>query len=140
MTTHTFQNLLSAAAQTPEATALEFMGQQIPYAALANNARKLAAGLAAQGIAEGASVGLMLPNIPHFVEALYGTWLHGNVVVPMNVLLTGPEVRYLIEDSKIRAIFVFEMFLPAVEAAIAELSDPPRVFVIGNAGHYTGRL
>jgi long-chain acyl-CoA synthetase len=137
MVNHVFENLLNAQAKHPNRTALEFMGQQISFGALAQNARKLATGLKVHGVEPGASVGLMLPNIPHFAEALYGAWMNGNVVVPMNVLLTAPEIRYLVEDSKIQALFVFEMFLPQVEVAITGLHDAPRVIVIGNAGRHT---
>jgi long-chain acyl-CoA synthetase len=137
MVNHVFENLLNAQAEHPNRTALEFMGQQISFGVLAQNARKLATGLGAHGIERGASVGLMLPNIPHFAEALYGAWMHGNVVVPMNVLLTPPEIRYLVEDSKIQALFVFESFVPQVETALAGLRDAPRVIVVGNPGRHT---
>jgi long-chain acyl-CoA synthetase len=136
MTKQVYEYLLDAAAEVPEGVALEFMGQPSKFGVLAENARKLANGLTAQGIPTGASIGLMLPNIPHFVEALYGSWLHGNVVVPMSVLSTAPEVRYIATDSKIKALFVFEMFLPAVDAAIEGLADPPKVFVVGNPGKH----
>jgi long-chain acyl-CoA synthetase len=134
MTTHVTDYLLDAAAEVPDGVALEFMGQPTTFGKLGEGARKLANGLTAQGIKPGESVGLMLPNIPHFPEALYGTWLNGSVVVPISVLSTGPELRYVLEDSAIRAIFVFEMFLPAVDAAIAGLASPPKVFVVGNPG------
>ncbi len=137
MVNHVFEYLCTAESEQPERVALEFMGNKITFGALGQNARKLAAGLAKQGLKKGESIGLMVPNIPQFPEALYGSWLNGNVLVPMNVLLTAPEIRYLVEDSAIRALFVFEMFLPQVEAAIADLPNPPRVFVIGNPGTHT---
>jgi long-chain acyl-CoA synthetase len=136
MSMQVYDYLLKAAAEVPDAAALEFTGKPVSYARLAENARKLANGLEAQGIERGASIGLLLPNIPQFVEALYGSWFHGNVVVPMSVLYTAPEIRYLVEDSSIRALFVYELFLPQVEAAIATLATPPKVFVIGNAGKH----
>ena len=137
MAKHVFEYLLDAGAQEPKTVALEFLKQPITYGELAQRARVVASGLAAHDVAPGVSVGLLLPNIPQFAEALYGSWIHGNVVVPMNVLLTPPEIRYLVDDSAIRALFVYEMFLPAVEAAIADMPAPPRVFVIGNAGRHT---
>jgi long-chain acyl-CoA synthetase len=137
MVRHVYDYLLSAAAEVPNGVALEFMGRPITFGALGESARKLAGGLAKQGIPSGSSVGLMLPNIPQFAEALYGAWLNDNVVVPINVMSTPPELRYLIEDSSIRAIFVYEMFLPQVEAALSELSTRPRVIVVGNHGAHT---
>ena len=137
MTDHIFDKLLQAAAEQPDAVALEFMGQRITYAALAQNARKLASGLRAHGLQQGQSVGLMLPNLPQFAEALYGAWLNGNVVVPMNVLLKAPEIRYLVGDSKLQAMFVFDAFLPELEAAIAGMDAPPRIIVVGKPGPHT---
>src|SRR5688572_25856422 len=67
MSTQVYDYLLAAAAEVPNAAALEFMGQPVTYGRLAENARKLASGLTAHGVPEGASVGLMLPNIPQFV-------------------------------------------------------------------------
>jgi long-chain acyl-CoA synthetase len=132
-----YDYLLDAGAEEPKAVALEFMGKPISYGTLADNARKLAFGLAAQGVKPGESVGLMLPNLPQFPEALFGAWLNGNVVVPMNVLLKAPEVRYLVDDSQLRALFVYDAFLPEVEAGIAGMDSPPRIFVIGKPGAHT---
>jgi long-chain acyl-CoA synthetase len=138
MSMQVYDYLLSAAAEVPDSAALEFMGKPVSYAALADRALRLASGLEANGIERGASIGLLLPNIPQFAEALFGAWFHGNVVVPMNVLYTAPEIKYLVEDSSIHALFVFEMFLPQVEAALAQLSKQPVVFVVGNPGKHVG--
>jgi long-chain acyl-CoA synthetase len=137
MVRHVYEYLLNAAAEAPNGIALEFAGKPVTYGILGEGARKVASGLKAQGVASGSSVGIVLPNIPQFAEALYGSWLNDNVVVPINVLSTAPELRYLIVDSSIQAIFVFELFLPQVEAAIEGLPAPPRLFVIGNPGKHT---
>ena len=126
-----YEYLLNAAREEPDKACLEFMGKAIPYAYLADQARCVAAGIRGLGIEPGDSVGLMLPNLPQFVSALYGALMNGNVVVPLNVLLKPPEIRYQVEDSNMRLIFVFGMFLPQVEEAMAEMADPPKVIVIG---------
>jgi len=51
---------LDAAAEVPNGVALEFMGQPTTFGKLGEGARKLANGLAAQGLKPGESVGLML--------------------------------------------------------------------------------
>ncbi|HKU43941.1 MAG TPA: AMP-binding protein [Polyangiales bacterium] len=137
VTERVYDFLLRPAAEEPEGVALEFMGKSFTYHQLAERARQLASGLAAHEVPAAASVALMLPNVPQFAEALYGAWMNGNVVVPMNVLLTAPEVRYVLDDASIRVLFVLDVFLERVEAALAGLENPPRVVVIGQPGRHT---
>ncbi len=127
--------LLHAAREAPERTALEFQGNAIPYAALAEEARRVAAGLGELGLRPGDSIGLMLPNMPQFATTLFGAFLGGHVIVPMNVLLTPPEIRYLVEDSRIRLLVVFDAFLPQVESAVKEVRDPPGIVAVGGGAH-----
>lgn len=130
-TMRVYECLLNAAEEAPEKTAIEFMGNPISYGALAEQSRRIASGLRQLGIGPGDSVGLMLPNLPQFVSSLYGAFLTGSVVVPLNVLLTPPEIKYLVEDSDIRLIFVYEMFVPQMVKAIADVADPPKLVIIG---------
>jgi long-chain acyl-CoA synthetase len=65
----------------------------------------------------------------------FGTMMAGAVFVPMNVMLQGPEVEYLCRDSDLKVIVTYEMFAPHVSAGIANLENPPRVFVVGNDTH-----
>lgn len=128
-----YDYLLNAAEQSPEKVGIEFQGNGFTYAQLADEAHRVAASMQRHGIEPGDSVGIMFPNLPQFIAALYGTLMNGSVVVPMNVLLKAPEVRYLIEDSDIRMIFVFGFFLPAVQEAIADMTNPPKLVVLGGA-------
>jgi len=132
-----YENLLSAAREEPEAIALEFMGMQFPYFLVAHDARRVAAGLVALGLKPGDSVGCMLPNIPQFVAVYYGALMAGCVFVPMNVMLLGPEVEYVVRDSNIKALVTYEMFAEQASAGIAKLENPPTLFVVGanTAGH-----
>lgn len=132
-----YENLLNAARECPDRIAQEFMGAQFPYGMVAHEARQVAAGLVSLGIQPGESVGCMLPNIPPFAGVHFGTLMAGCITVPMNVMLTGPEVEYLVTDSDIKVIVVYEMFLQAVSDGIRHLKNPPRVFVVGaNAGNH----
>src|SRR5690606_4714521 len=132
-----YENLLAAAREVPDRIALEFMGMQIPYFLVAHDAKQVAAGLVALGIKPGDSIGCMLPNLPQFVAVHYGTLMAGCVFVPMNVMLLGPEVKYLIQDSDLKVIVTYEMFAEQVSKAIEGMENPPHVFVIGanTGGH-----
>lgn len=75
------------------------------YAALADRAARLAAGLAARGVRPGDRVGLFLDNAPDYLVALWGAWWAGAVVVPMNARLHGREAAYILEHSSARCVF-----------------------------------
>jgi len=127
-----YDYLLEAAKEAPDRVALEFMGQRLTYEELAAEARQVAAGLASLGIGPAASVAVMLPNVPQFVSAEFGILMSGNILVPFNVLLQGPEINYLVTDSNVRVILTHEAFLPSVEEGIKALDDPPVVYVLGD--------
>ena len=62
---------------------------------LQQRADRLAEVLTALGAVGGGAVGVMLPNGPDPVAALFGTWRAGGVYVPLNPRLTGDEVDHI---------------------------------------------
>ena len=80
------------AEQRGSAPALVADGTAVSYEHLAERAARCAGMLRARGVSTGDRVGVMLPNGPEFVALLYGAWMLGAVVVPLNVLLAQPEV------------------------------------------------
>ena len=69
--------------------------------ALSNRA---ANGLVAAGVQPGDRVALYGPNCWEWLVAYYGIAKTGAVVIPVNVMLTPDEVRYVVEDSGTRAV------------------------------------
>ena len=78
------------------------------YAELQDGARRVAALLTAKGVGPGDRVGLVLPNVPPFPVLFYGALAVGAVVVPMNPLLKGREVKYYLEDSGAKIVFAWK--------------------------------
>ena len=54
----------------------------------------MAAFLRRRGLLPGERVGIILPNVPEYLIALFGTWMAGGVVVPINPLMVEEEVRH----------------------------------------------
>ena len=52
----------------------------------------------------GDRVGLLLPNVPAFVAAYYGTLRLGAIAVPLNPLLKPPELRLRLEHAGARVL------------------------------------
>src|SRR4051794_26127001 len=61
-------------------------------------------GLVATGVQPGDRVALYGPNCWEWLVAHYGIAKTGALVIPLNVMLTLDEVRYVIEDSGVRAV------------------------------------
>ncbi len=130
-----YDYLLTAASEQPDQVAIECMGQKVTYGELTDEARRFGAALRRMGIAPGDGIGLMLPNLPQFVSSVFGSLMNGSIIVPFNVLLQPPEIQYLVQDSGLKLMVVFEMFLPSVLKAIEGLDSPPKLIVIGQSAH-----
>jgi long-chain acyl-CoA synthetase len=117
--------LRESARRTPGATALILGGDTTSYAKLDELSDRVAASLAATGLAAGDRVALQLPNISQFVVAYFGILKAGGVVVPMNVLLKAPEIEFQLRDSGASAMITYGPFLgEAAKAAQAAAAGP----------------
>src|SRR4051812_50070821 len=52
----------------------------------------------------------MLPNVPYFPVIYYGILRAGGVVVPMNPLLKGREVKFYLDDPDAKFLFAWHDF------------------------------
>src|SRR4030095_15095589 len=88
--------------------------------------------LRARGIEPGATVAILIPNVPEFTQVYFGILYAGCTVVPLNVLLSAPEVQYHLEDSG-AALLVAHPLFEAPAKAGAAAADVPVVWG-GGAG------
>src|SRR3954462_9990164 len=112
--------LTESAQRNPDRTALKLDDTAISYTALDEASARGAGFLRGRGVGPGARVGIMLPNVPHFAIAYYGTLRAGGVVVPMNVLLKGREVKFYLEDPGARLVFAWGDFAEAAGQGASE--------------------
>ncbi len=87
------------------------------YGLLQQAAMRTAGMLRQQGVEAGDRVALMLPNVPHFVGAYYGSLQIGAVVVPLNVLNKRREIEYYLRDSGAKLLFAWHDFAAEAEPA-----------------------
>ena len=117
--------ILRASAQNrPEHVAVRLDDRVLSYAALDRAARGVAASLRERGVAPGATVALMIPNLPEFTIAYFGILYAGCTVVPLNVLLSAPEVTYHLQDSEARLLIAHPLFEEPARGGAAEASVP----------------
>lgn len=106
--TNMANNLTRTAEHYGDRPAIKLDDLVLTYSELQDGARRVAALLKSKGVKSGDRVGLVLPNVPSFPVLFYGALAIGAVVVPMNPLLKGREVKYYLEDSGTSIVFAWK--------------------------------
>jgi long-chain acyl-CoA synthetase len=104
-----------AAADVPDKPATAFMGKTLTFAEIKDRADRFATALARAGIVKGDRIGVMLPNCPQYVIAVFGILRIGAIVVNINPLYTPREVNVVAQDSGMRMLIVLDPLLPAAQ-------------------------
>jgi long-chain acyl-CoA synthetase len=116
--------LQASAAMRPDHVAVRLDGTALTYRELDRAARGVAAGLRARGVMPGQHVAILVPNVPEFTIAYYGILYAGCTVVPLNVLLSPPEVAYHLQDSESVLLFAHPLFAGPARKGAAEAGVP----------------
>ena len=97
------------------------MGKTITYADLDRLSAHFGAYLQKHaGLARGARVAIMLPNLLQYPVALFGALRAGMTVVNVNPLYTARELRHQLRDSGAQAIVVLENFAHTLQKVLAD--------------------
>src|SRR5688572_332270 len=75
------------------------------YAALADQAERLAAGLSKAGVKKGDAVALWAPHGPEWIAACLGIVAGGGVAVPLDAQLDDKSLKHELHDSGARYVF-----------------------------------
>lgn len=80
-------------------------GAQLTYGEFNREAFKIAGILRGQGLQKGDRIITFFPNSILAAKFYFGCLYAGIVAVPLNPILAGPEVKYIIDDSGAKAFF-----------------------------------
>jgi long-chain acyl-CoA synthetase len=112
------------------------MGSRLRFADLDRRSQDLGAWLQSLGLARGARVALMMPNLPQYMVAIAAVLRAGYVVVNVNPLYTARELEHQLVDSGAEAIIVLENFAATLEEVIVR--TPVRHAVLASMGDLLG--
>ena len=116
--------------------AAAFMDHRIKFRELDEMSSSLGAWLQSKGLAKGARVALMMPNVPQYMVAIAAVLRAGYVVVNVNPLYTARELEHQLNDAGAEAIIVLENFAKTLEEVIANTRI--RHVVIASMGDMLG--
>jgi malonyl-CoA/methylmalonyl-CoA synthetase len=86
------------------AVALEWACQEYTFADLDARANRMAAALAARGLAKGDRLALQIPNRMEYIDLFLATTRLGIVLVPINVLYREREAGHILRDASPKAL------------------------------------
>ena len=86
-----------------------FEGVQRTFVEQRDMSLRVAHGLRAAGVAPGDRVAVMMGNRLEWVDTFFGLAALGAVCVPVNVLLTAPEIEHVCRDSGARVLVLDEI-------------------------------
>ena len=90
--------------QHPDGEALVCAEGRFTYAELDGIAAQVAAGLARDGVRAGDRIAILCANEPEFMFALLAAFRLGAIAVPINVREQKPELAYVLNQCKARAL------------------------------------
>jgi acyl-CoA synthetase (AMP-forming)/AMP-acid ligase II len=126
------QVLLQSADRWPDRIAVAFPDGARTYAELAAAARRLARGLHALGVRPGEHVGVLMPNGPELVDAIFGVALAGAVLCPLNARYRATELTHVVAQAEHVALLTSDVvvehvdYVPILHDALPGLAESGR--------------
>lgn len=99
----------------------------IKYGKFWDSVEKLAAGLAQSNLDEHSHVALLSASSPRWITAYLSILRAGHVAVPVDKELKATELRHILNDSDVQAIFVGQ---PQFETLLEVINDLPKLKTI----------
>src|SRR6201995_6153105 len=112
------------------------MDKSISYRELDEMSAALGAYLQSRGLAKGARVALMMPNVLQYPVATAAVLRAGFAVVNVNPLYAPRELEHQLKDSGAEAIMVLENFATTVQQVLARTAV--KHVVVGSMGDLLG--
>ncbi|MCP4326910.1 MAG: ATP-dependent acyl-CoA ligase [Alphaproteobacteria bacterium] len=111
-----------AAGLWPAKNALVFdeTGERLTFDEIDKRSDRIAAALAALGIAPGDRVALMVRNVPAFPLVWLGILKAGAIMVPVNVFYRVADAGHVLSHSGARAVVAADEFVPLLSRVVAE--------------------
>jgi len=112
------------------------MGKTITFADVDRLSTCFGAWLQSKGLAKGARVAVMMPNVLQYPAAVFGILRAGYTVVNVNPLYTPRELEHQLKDSGAEAIVILENFATTLEQVLTKV--PVKHIVVASLGDLLG--
>ena len=111
--------MADAFARYANRTAYAFMDRYFTFGDIDRHSAALGAWLQGRGLARGARVAIMMPNVIQYPIAVAAILRAGYIVVNVNPLYTPRELEHQLKDSGAEAIVILENFCTTLQQVVA---------------------
>ncbi len=115
----------------PKKAALIFGDSRYTFEEFNNRVNSLVNGLIALGLNKGDRVAVLLDNCPQFVELYCAAAKGGLVLVPLNHMLSGQDLSYLMNDAEANTLVFGDNYLSLVDSIRPGLSRIKNFIIVG---------
>ena len=112
------------------------MGKTLSFDDVDRLSTRFGAWLQSRGLAKGARVAVMMPNVLQYPVAVFGILRAGLTVVNVNPLYTPRELEHQLKDSGAEAIVILENFATTLEQVLPK--TPVKHIVVASLGDLLG--
>ncbi|MBX9463941.1 MAG: long-chain fatty acid--CoA ligase [Aquamicrobium sp.] len=112
------------------------MGKTLTFSQLEEHSRHLAAYLQSKGLAKGARVAIMMPNVLQYPVTMMAVLRAGYTVVNVNPLYTPRELEHQLKDSGAEAIVILENFATTLQSVLK--NTPVKHVIVAAMGDMLG--
>jgi acyl-CoA synthetase (AMP-forming)/AMP-acid ligase II len=120
----------------PNRTAIAAENEVVTYMELSARVVRRAADLSAHGVGKGDRVAVLMRNSPLYAELLYAVTGIGGVLLPLNELLIGREIKEILAGAEAKVLVFGEEFRETAEKIRTSL--PGIAFFAGSEGRERG--
>ncbi|BAP87970.1 long-chain-fatty-acid-CoA ligase [Burkholderiales bacterium GJ-E10] len=130
--------LRHSATTAPDAPALTYQDQTLPYGDLAAAAERFADGLLRLDVARGERIGIYLEKRAEFVVAAFGALAAGAVLVPINPILKAEQVAYILRDCNVRVLVTSAPRFGGLASVLRDCHDLRHAVIVDGDGEGPG--
>ncbi|MFZ5651916.1 MAG: class I adenylate-forming enzyme family protein [Bacillota bacterium] len=121
---------------SPKSTAVISAEEGVRYSYLEFNGliNKFGNALKEMGVKKGERVAIYLPNSVEFLISHFAAARIGAIAVPFNIMFKGPEIKYILNDSKARVLIAAAVEAEANAAAVLpEIPSLDSIITVGDS-------
>lgn len=126
--------------EAPDAKHVLFYDQVITYSQTNQRANRVANYLKEKGVTKGDIVSVMVLNSPEIYYTMFGAQKLGAVAGAINYMLKGPEIAYVLDDSKPKVAFVGSEYMQDFAAGYAQATHKPIVVEVVTGVEHTANI